>query len=112
MCVAFLSMPSVFREANTKEHQVPWRAGSSGKGWHSQESEEGEFGKSDNRRFNWQDSLKQERIGDNKNQREGSKETNNFEYFHFFTYNSTRLKLFQKPFQKDGEIHQPAPQCL
>lgn len=46
-----------------------------------------------------------------KNQSQGSKETNNLEYFHYFTYNSTYLKWFQKAFQKDGQIHQPVS-CL
>lgn len=42
-----------------------------------------------------------------KNQRQGSKETSNLEYLHYFVYNSTYLKWFQKAFQKDGQIHQP-----
>lgn len=62
----FVKALSTFREAKTKKHQVPWSAGSSGRGWDSQESEQGEFGRSDNSRFSWQDSLKLERIAENK----------------------------------------------
>lgn len=51
----------------------------------------------DNSRFSWQGRLKQERIGENKDRSErSSKETNNFEYFSFFTYNSTSLEVFSK----------------
>jgi len=53
---------------------------------------------------------RRESVKTKENQSQGSKETSNLEYIHYFMYNRIYLNLFQKAFQKDGQIPQPVSQ--